>query len=65
MPTPIEPTHEGDYTFAIDEPFPLLSGGQLQPITLHYAWYGDLDRCLDRTILICHALSGSARVGEW
>ncbi len=65
MPTPIEPTHEGDYNFAIDEPFPLLSGGQLSPVTLHYAWYGDLDRFSDRVILVCHALSGSARAADW
>jgi homoserine O-acetyltransferase len=65
MPAPLHPTHEGDFTFAADEPFALTGGGSLQPVTLRYAWYGDLDKNLDRVILICHALSGSARAGEW
>jgi homoserine O-acetyltransferase len=65
MPTPLAPTHEADFTFAQDEPFPLASGASLGPITLRYAWYGDLDRQLERVILICHALSGSARAADW
>jgi homoserine O-acetyltransferase len=65
MSTPLEPTHEGDFTFARDEPFPLVGGGVLRPVTLRYAYYGDLDRCLDRVILVCHALSGSARAADW
>jgi homoserine O-acetyltransferase len=65
MPTPLPPTHEGDFTFAQDEPFALAAGGLLGPVTLRYAWYGDLDRRLDRVILICHALSGSARAADW
>jgi homoserine O-acetyltransferase len=64
MPPALEPTHEGDFTFAQDEPFPLTSGGMLQPVTLRYAFYGDLDQLLDRVILVCHALSGSARAAE-
>ena len=65
MPATLEPTHEGDFTFAQDEPFPLTAGGLLQPVTLRYAFYGDLDRLLDRVILVCHALSGSARTADW
>ncbi len=65
MPPPLEPTHEGDFTFAQDEPFALVAGGVLQPVTLRYAFYGDLDRSLDRVILVCHALSGSARAADW
>ncbi len=63
MPT-IEPTHEADFTLA-DEPLPLANGGRLQPITLRYAWYGDLDRHRDDVVLVCHALSGSSRAADW
>ena len=59
------PTHEADFTFAETEPFPLASGGSLCPVRLHYAWYGDMSEARDNTILVCHALSGSARVGDW
>jgi len=58
----LEPTLEGNFTFATDEPFRLESGGALQPVTLHYAVYGKLR---EEAILACHALSGSARVAEW
>ena len=58
----LEPTLEGDFTFAADEPFRLESGGGLQPVTLHYAVYGKLR---EEAILVCHALSGSARVADW
>ena len=43
----------------------LAGGGALQPVTLRYAVYGDLDAGRDNVILVCHALSGSARVGDW
>jgi homoserine O-acetyltransferase len=62
---PIQPTYEGDFIFAEDEPFPLESGGSLQPVNLHYAIYGSLNERRDNAILVCHALSGSARVGDW
>jgi len=65
MPESIQPTVEADFTFAHTEPFALERGGQLQPVTLRYAIYGDLDRCRDRVVLVCHALSGSARVADW
>ena len=58
----IEPTFEGDFTFAADTPFRLDSGGTLQPVTQHYAVYGKLR---EEAILVCHALSGSARVADW
>jgi homoserine O-acetyltransferase/O-succinyltransferase len=64
-PAPIEPTREDDFTFAADQPFQLSSGGALQPVTLHYATYGQLNTRRDNAILVCHALSGSARVGDW
>ncbi|MGH9936342.1 MAG: homoserine O-acetyltransferase family protein, partial [Blastocatellia bacterium] len=65
MPEPILPTHEGDFVFAEDEPFALESGGSLQPVNLRYAIYGRLNERRDNAILVCHALSGSARVGDW
>jgi homoserine O-acetyltransferase len=61
----VQPTVEADFTFATTEPFTLERGGSLQPVTLHYAIYGDLERNRDRVILAGHALSGSARVADW
>jgi homoserine O-acetyltransferase len=65
MPEPILPTYEDDFVFAEDEPFALESGGSLQPVKLHYAVYGHLNEARDNAILVCHALSGSARAGDW
>jgi homoserine O-acetyltransferase len=69
MPEPIQPTilptYEGDFIFAEDEPFALEAGGFLQPVNLRYAVYGALSERRDNAILVCHALSGSARVGDW
>jgi homoserine O-acetyltransferase len=64
-PNSIDPTFEGDFAFATDQPFQLFSGGSLQPVTLHYAIYGKLNEQRDNAILVCHALSGSARAGDW
>ncbi|HYE73976.1 MAG TPA: alpha/beta fold hydrolase, partial [Blastocatellia bacterium] len=61
----IEPTFEGDFTFAAEQPFQLLGGGKLSPVTLHYAVYGSLNEQRDNATLVCHALSGSARVADW
>lgn len=61
----VEPTIEADYTFARDLPFELATGGHLQPVTLRYALYGELNEARDNAILVCHALSGSARVADW
>jgi homoserine O-acetyltransferase len=65
MSQKLEPNHERDFTFAVEEPFVLDSGGMLCPVTLHYAWYGAMNEARDNVILVCHALSGSARVGDW
>src|SRR5262245_17320473 len=65
MPEPIQPTYEGDFIFAEIEPFPLESGGSLQPVNLHYAIYGSLNERRANAIMVCHALSLSARVGDW
>lgn len=61
----IQPTVEADFTFATTEPFELERGGRLQSVTLRYAIYGDLERNRDHVVLVCHALSGSARIGDW
>lgn len=65
MTAALHPTIEADFTFARDEPFRLDSGEELQPVNLHYAMYGTLNAARDNAILACHALSGSARVGDW
>jgi homoserine O-acetyltransferase/O-succinyltransferase len=64
MGTNIEPTFEGDCTFARDEAF-RVCGGELSPLTLRYATYGELNERRDNAVLVCHALSGSARVADW
>jgi homoserine O-acetyltransferase len=62
-PPALEPTYEGD--FVLDQHLMLESGRTLAQPTLHYAVYGKLNAARDNAILICHALSGSARVGDW
>ena len=59
----LEPTYEGD--FILDQHLMLESGRTLAQATLHYAVYGRLNAARDNAVLICHALSGSARVGDW
>src|SRR5262245_46706911 len=61
----LQPTKEADFTFGQEEPFRLSAGGELQPATLRYAIYGELTPARDNVILVCHALSGSARAGDW
>jgi len=59
----LEPTYEGD--FVLDGSLPLECGGALICPTLHYAVYGRLNAAKNNAVLVCHALSGSARVGSW
>jgi homoserine O-acetyltransferase len=59
----LEPTYEGD--FVLDGHLVLESGRTLVQPTLHYAVYGRLNAARDNAVLICHALSGSALVGDW
>ncbi len=59
----VEPTYEGD--FVLEGSLPLECGRDLNCPTLHYAVYGRLNAARDNAVLVCHALSGSARVGNW
>jgi homoserine O-acetyltransferase len=60
----LEPTIESDCIVAEDALLGV-GGGELSPVTLHYALYGQLNRQRDNAVLVCHALSGSARVADW
>jgi homoserine O-acetyltransferase/O-succinyltransferase len=59
----VEPTYEGD--FVLEGSLPLECGHVLNCPTLHYAVYGRLNAAKNNAVLVCHALSGSARVGNW
>jgi homoserine O-acetyltransferase len=61
----IQPASEGDFTFAADAPYALDGGGSLRPVTIRYALYGKLSPHRDNVVLVCHALSGSARIADW
>jgi homoserine O-acetyltransferase/O-succinyltransferase len=65
MPSSLVPTYEGDLLLTDTQPFTLVSGEQLALVKQHYALYGKLNAARDNAILVCHALSGSARVGDW
>src|SRR6266566_3467988 len=65
MSAVLNPTIEDDCTIAGDTPLQLACGAQLQPVTLRYALYGRLNKECDNAILVCHALSGSARIADW
>ena len=56
---------QGNCTFAADRPFVLEGGGKLQPVTFRYAVYGEPKDDGSNVILVCHALSGSAKVADW
>ncbi len=58
----LEPSFEGDFTLPGD--FVLEAGGVLREPVLHYALYGQ-PAAEDNVVLVCHALSGSARIGDW
>jgi homoserine O-acetyltransferase len=69
MSATIEPTFEGDWTLRDARghfaPFELMCGAALPRLDLRYAVYGELNARRDNAILVCHALSGSARVADW
>ncbi|NOT60042.1 MAG: homoserine O-acetyltransferase, partial [Acidobacteria bacterium] len=58
----IQPSYEGDFVLT---DFALASGERLPQVRLHYALYGKLNAARDNALLVCHALSGSARVADW
>ena len=46
-------------------PFELESGRTLETANLRYAIYGEPNEDCSNVTLVCHALSGSARVDQW
>ncbi len=61
----LQPDFEGDFLLGQGAPFALESGAELPQASLHYAIYGKLNQARDNAILVCHALTGSARVADW
>lgn len=49
----------------LPEPFTLECGGTLHEITVAYHTWGVLNAARDNTVLVCHALTGSADVSAW
>ena len=62
MAATLQPTREGDVGFG---PLRLDNGATLPEVTIRWATYGKLNAAADNAILVCHALSGSARVADW
>lgn len=56
---------QGSFTLAESEGFALENGGVLRPVTVRYAQYGEPNAAADNVVLVCHALSGSAKVDDW
>ncbi len=61
----LQPDFEGDFRLDQGAPFALESGADLPNASLRYALYGKLNAARDNAILVCHALTGSARVADW
>lgn len=61
----LQPGIEADFLLNNGAPFALESGATLPQVSLHYAIYGRLNAARDNAILVCHGLSGSARVADW
>lgn len=61
----LEPDFEGDFPLNGGAAFLLESGAELAQASIHYAVYGKLNPARDNAILVCHALTGSARVADW
>ena len=56
---------QGTVSFGEIEPFQLEFGGYLRPAQVRFALFGEPKESGDNVVLVCHALSGSARVDEW
>ena len=61
----LQPDFEGDFLLGQGAPFALESGADLPQASLRFAMYGKLNETRDNAILVCHALTGSARVADW
>ena len=48
------------FTFATSDPFPLISGADMGPVTLAYETYGILAPDGSNAVLVCHALTGDS-----
>ena len=59
----LQPTIERD--FVSSEPFELESGEVLPELRQRFCVYGELNQARNNAILVFHALTGNARVGEW
>jgi len=56
---------EQTQAFELSDRFELELGGSLDAATVAYRTWGDLNNAAERTVLICHALTGSADVDQW
>ncbi len=61
----LQPDVEADFLLNGGAPFALESGATLPQASLRYVVYGKLNAARDNAILVCHGLSGSARVADW
>lgn len=52
-------------TFVVPEPLLLENGQQMQDVEIAYQTWGDFKNAAKSTILICHALTGSADADAW
>jgi len=51
--------------FDVDGGFPLENGDVLRDVRIAYRTWGDIANAGERTVLVCHALTGSADVDAW